>query len=250
MAGRQELDDYIRQCKASNFTRQQVERTLADSGWKEGDYRAAVDEAYGKIGRNKPAAPLPANASLPPDSDKPLILHPVHEYKQIAPGAWPVRKILHEECSKTYAPIQPVWQLVRGVWLLGLIIIFLICSLVSAAAVGPVGPLLAVILFAPLILAEGIEVWQALDTYRFSLQPEYVFVRAGAINPHYHLLPYENIQDAQVDQGLLERIFGVASVVVSTPASEARIPFLKMEDAKKFSHDVLTLARTHKNLAE
>jgi len=246
MTDRAGLDAYILQCQASGFSRRQVEEALLRSGWVREDFAQALERAYGQEDKST-FAKTPRKMSY-----ETVVAAQVQEHMPLtlAAGPWPVRKILVEECSQTYAPIQPAWRWVRGIGLAFLLVLFIIGSLLSAAAIGWLGPLALLLLMGPLMLAEALETWKVLDTYRFSLQPTHVFVRSGAINAHYHLLPYENIQDAQMDQGLLERVFGVASVVVSTPASEARIPFLKIEDAKRFQQDVLSRARMHKHMAE
>ncbi len=181
---------------------------------------------------------------------------PPHEYLRPPEIGFPLKKILAHESELAYAKLHPAAQLARLMGLALIIGIYATISLTAAFAISMTFPLwaaiLAIILLAlPFALSEGIEIIYLLDAFRFSLQEEYLFVRAGAIDPKYELVPYENIQDAQVSQdGLFDKLFNVSSVMVSTPASSILISYLPNEKAKKFREDLLTLARAHKNMAE
>ena len=121
----------------------------------------------------------------------------------------------------------------------------------NAAQISPwLSGLLVLFLAAPWLASLALGAWFIIDTYRFSLQDEFLFARSGVINPTYHVVPYENIQDAQVAQGFFERIFGIASVVVSTPASTVMLYAFDLADARKFREELLTLANLHRNMAE
>ncbi|HQT44402.1 MAG TPA: PH domain-containing protein, partial [Candidatus Micrarchaeota archaeon] len=108
------------------------------------------------------------------------------------------------------------------------------------------GPLLAL----PFFLAWAAEIIFIRKTFRFSLQKGFLFVRSGSINPNYEIVPYENVQDAQVSQGIFERIFGIANVYVSTPAGTVPVFGIKLESAQEFRKDLLALAKMHRGMAE
>lgn len=180
---------------------------------------------------------------------------PPHEYLRPPEIGFPLKKILAHEAELTYSKLHPAAQLGRLMGLALILGIYAAISLIAAFAISSIFPLwaaiLAIILLAlPFALSGAIEILYLLDAFRFSLQEECLFVRAGAIDPKYELVPYENIQDAQVSQGLFAKLFNVSSVMVSTPASSIFISYLPNEKAKKFREDLLTLARAHKNMAE
>lgn len=180
---------------------------------------------------------------------------PPHDYIRPHEVGFPISKILSKEAETTYCPIHPAAKYTRLFTFIVIMAFYASISLAAVFAASPVFPawaglLCAIAIALPFALSELVEIMFLLETYRFSLQQEYLFVRTGAIDPKYELIPYENIQDAQVSQGLVDKLFNVSSVVVSTPASSLFIPFLGNENAKKFREDLMTLAQLHKNMAE
>ncbi len=52
--------------------------------------------------------------------------------------------------------------------------------------------------------------------YFYDLTPDYIVIRKGPITPSEITIPYERIQDVYVDQDLLDRIFGLYDVHLSS----------------------------------
>jgi len=52
--------------------------------------------------------------------------------------------------------------------------------------------------------------------YFYDLTPDFVQIKKGPITPREITIPYERIQDVYVDQDLLDRIFGLYDVHLST----------------------------------
>lgn len=52
--------------------------------------------------------------------------------------------------------------------------------------------------------------------YSYDLTPDYVVIKKGPITPHEITIPYERIQDVYVDQDILDRIFGLYDVHLSS----------------------------------
>lgn len=180
---------------------------------------------------------------------------PLHEYLKRNDGFWPIRKIMLDESSKTYANIHPFALAGSVIFLLVSLLVYIGIALAIATSISGIVPAwlslsAAIFLLLPWFLAVVIETILLLSSFRFSLQQEYLFVRAGAISPAYHMIPYENVQDTQVMQGVIQRALGIATVVVSTPANTVFIQDISLEEAQKFREDLLTLARMHKNMAE
>ncbi len=163
---------------------------------------------------------------------------------------------MDNECSLTYSRLHPVGQQIGAVMFLAVLavflaIAFLISSFASALQI-PFTLAFASLLFIalPFFLSWAIEIFLMLDSFRFSLQQECVFVRRGAISPTYDVVPYENVQDAQVSQGPIQRMVGAATIIVSTPASSVIIPNAMLNDAQDFKNELLALAKIHKGMAE
>ena len=53
-------------------------------------------------------------------------------------------------------------------------------------------------------------------TYFYDLTPDYIVIRKGPITPREITIPYERVQDVYVDQDLLDRIFGLYDVHLSS----------------------------------
>jgi len=52
--------------------------------------------------------------------------------------------------------------------------------------------------------------------YFYDLTPDYIVIKKGPITPQEITIPYERIQDVYVDQDLLDRIFGLYDVHLSS----------------------------------
>jgi putative membrane protein len=52
--------------------------------------------------------------------------------------------------------------------------------------------------------------------YFYDLTPDFIQIRKGPITPREITIPYERIQDVYVDQDILDRIFGLYDVHLST----------------------------------
>jgi membrane protein YdbS with pleckstrin-like domain len=52
--------------------------------------------------------------------------------------------------------------------------------------------------------------------YFYDLTPDYVVIRKGPITPREITIPYERIQDVYVDQDILDRLFGIYDVHLSS----------------------------------
>lgn len=53
-------------------------------------------------------------------------------------------------------------------------------------------------------------------TYQYDLTEDYVIIKKGPIAPQEITIPYDRIQDVYLDQDLLDRLFGLYDVHIST----------------------------------
>lgn len=56
------------------------------------------------------------------------------------------------------------------------------------------------------------------STYSFSFLPEYIQMRSGIISRSEVHVPYRAVQDVTVTQGVIERLFGLATVNIQNAA--------------------------------
>ena len=70
-------------------------------------------------------------------------------------------------------------------------------------------------LFLIVILTYLYQKWY-YDVYFYDLTDDYVIIKKGPITPHEITIPYERIQDVYVDQDILDRIFGLYDVHLSS----------------------------------
>jgi membrane protein YdbS with pleckstrin-like domain len=70
-------------------------------------------------------------------------------------------------------------------------------------------------LFLIVVLTYMYQKWY-YDVYFYDLTDDYVIIKKGPITPHEITIPYERIQDVYVDQDILDRIFGLYDVHLSS----------------------------------
>lgn len=59
------------------------------------------------------------------------------------------------------------------------------------------------------------EVWY-YKTYQYDLTDDYVIIKKGPLAPQEITIPYDRIQDVYLDQDILDRMFGLYDVHIST----------------------------------
>ena len=71
------------------------------------------------------------------------------------------------------------------------------------------------LLFLVMLLTYLYQRWY-FAVYFYDLTPDYIQIRKGPITPREITIPYERIQDVYVDQDLLDRMFGLYDVHLSS----------------------------------
>ncbi|MBX7157247.1 MAG: PH domain-containing protein [Verrucomicrobiae bacterium] len=81
--------------------------------------------------------------------------------------------------------------------------------------------------------------------YFYDLAADYIVIRKGAITPQEITIPYERIQDVYVDQDILDRIFGLYDVHLSSATVSsgiaAHIDGLEKSEADGLKHALLKI---------
>lgn len=89
----------------------------------------------------------------------------------------------------------------------------LIKAPILAAILGP----LAFILSIAIVywIAHTYQTWY-FNTYFYELTPDYIIIKKGVFTPKEINIPYERVQDVYVDQDILDRMFGLFDVHISS----------------------------------
>lgn len=74
------------------------------------------------------------------------------------------------------------------------------------------------ILFAIIFAAHVIWIFLWKSTYFFEFLPEYILMRSGILSRSEVHVPYKAVQDVTVKQGIIERLFGLATVTIENAA--------------------------------
>ena len=92
-------------------------------------------------------------------------------------------------------------------------------------------------------------VWSLLayNSYRYELSKEGLEKRLGVITKRAMTIPYENIQNIEIDRNLLARIFGLSELRIETagvhPESEGRLAGLRRLEAETLKNELIKRSR-------
>lgn len=106
-------------------------------------------------------------------------------------------------------------------WTFLLVIAYLVLTVVIWVASGDLSliGLTTLGFFSLIIIISGIEFlyqrWY-FAVYYYDLAPDYIVIKKGPITPREITIPYERVQDIYVDQDILDRIFGLYDVHLSS----------------------------------
>jgi membrane protein YdbS with pleckstrin-like domain len=140
------------------------------------------------------------------------------------------------------APVRdPAWSLSRsaiGLWVTEGVIGTLVYGALVAAFVlfvpdgGPV-PVLRWLLPALLVVyagtAIGIRPWVRYRVHRWEVTGEAVYTLTGWLTRTWTLVPISRIQTVDVTRGVLQQLFGLATVAVLTASSQGTVRVLHLE---------------------
>jgi hypothetical protein len=149
---------------------------------------------------------------------------------------------------------EPAWQLSRSaiwLWVTEGVIGTLVYGLVVAAVVlfvpdsagGPVPVLrwlLPVLVGVYAAVAIGIRPWVRYRVHRWEVTAETVHTLTGWLTRTWTLVPVARIQTVDVTRGVLQQLYGLASVAVLTASSQGtvRVPHLEVTVAERVAEDL------------
>jgi membrane protein YdbS with pleckstrin-like domain len=157
--------------------------------------------------------------------------------------------------STLTAPVRdPAWSLPRsaiGLWLTegAIASVFLGAAAAVVALVVPSwvgGPLPVLRWLLPVlaglyaVVAIGVRPWIRHRVHRWEVTDEAVYTLTGWLTRTWTLVPIARIQTVDVTRGVLQQLFGLASVVVLTASSQGtvRIPHLESDIARRVADDL------------
>ena len=159
----------------------------------------------------------------------------------------------------TAAPVrEPAWSMPRsaislwvtesviGCFFLGLAVATFLLF-VPASSGGPVPVLrwlvpIAAVAYA--VVAIGVRQWFKHRVYRWEITHDAAFTRTGWLSQTWTLVPISRIQTVDVTRGLLQQVYGLATVAVLTASSQGtvRIHHLEHDVARRVAADLAARA--------
>ena len=107
-------------------------------------------------------------------------------------------------------------------WIILFLIIYGISAVFFLSAKAAISNLFGIVtfsifafLFFMVIITYLYQRWY-YNVYFYELTDDYVIIKKGPITPHEITIPYERIQDVYVDQDILDRVFGLYDVHLSS----------------------------------
>jgi membrane protein YdbS with pleckstrin-like domain len=149
---------------------------------------------------------------------------------------------------------DPAWPLSRtaiGLWVSEGVLTTLVLGLLAGLFTGfaPVslgGPvpvlrwLLPVLVVLYAAVAVGVRPWVRWRVHRWEVTGEAVYTLTGWLSRTWTLVPVSRIQTVDVTRGVVQQLFGLATVVVLTASTQGtvRIPHLQAEVARRVAEDL------------
>ena len=155
----------------------------------------------------------------------------------------------------TATPVrEPAWSMPRSaisLWVVESLIGCLFLGLAVAAFLlfvpadvgGPVPLLRWVVPIAAAVyavVAVGIRPWFKHRVYRWEITADVAYTRSGWLSQTWTLVPIARIQTVDVTRGVLQQLFGLATVAVLTASSQGtvRIHHLEHDVAQRVADDL------------
>ena len=155
----------------------------------------------------------------------------------------------------TAAPVRdPAWQVSRGaigLWTTEGVIETVVFALgavaflifVPASVGGPIPFLrwaVPVLVVVDAVVSIGVRPRLRYRVHRWEVTDEAVYTLTGWLSRTWTLVPIARIQTVDVTRGLMQQVFGLASVAVLTASSEGtvRVPHLEADVAQRVADDL------------
>jgi membrane protein YdbS with pleckstrin-like domain len=113
---------------------------------------------------------------------------------------------------------------------------------------GWVVPLLWILVALAAIVQIGIEPELRYRRWRYAIHDDEIDIRHGVWSIKRTLVPITRVQHVDTEQGVLQQMFGVATVVFHTAAGKTVIPALEPEEAERARNRIALLARGERDV--
>ena len=161
----------------------------------------------------------------------------------------------HEPVSAVASPVRdPAWQVSRGaigLWVAEGVIETVVFALgavaflifVPATVGGPIPFLrwaVPVLVVVDAVVSIGVRPRLRYRVHRWEVTDEAVYTLTGWLSRTWTLVPIARIQTVDVTRGVMQQVFGLASVAVLTASSEGtvRVPHLEADVAQRVADDL------------
>lgn len=147
---------------------------------------------------------------------------------------------------------EPAWQLSRsaiGLWVTEGVLASVLLGIGAAAVAvfvpssAPVGFLrwllpVAVVLYA--VVTIGVRPWLRFRVHRWEVTADAVYTLTGWLTRTWTLVPISRIQTVDVTRGVVQQLFGLATVAVLTASSQGtvRVWHLEADVAQRVADDL------------
>ena len=145
--------------------------------------------------------------------------------------------------------VRNVWRLNDAIWIT-VVMLPLLGTAFGLTFVPEVAGVARVALIASFVVwVAMLVVWLAVlppiryVRWRYEVTPEYLDIAKGIIWRKRYTIPFIRVQNTDTRQGPILRLFGLASVTVSTAAHEHEIPGLEVSVAEDLRDRAAELAR-------
>src|SRR4051812_9464448 len=159
-----------------------------------------------------------------------------------------------EPMTRTLSPARkPAWSLSRSaIWLwitqgiIGSLVVGLAVVAFSLLVPGDEGPLPLLRWAAPVlavlyvVVAVGVRPFVRYRVHRWEITGDSVYTLTGWLTRTWTLVPVARIQTVDVTRGVLQQLFGLASIAVLTASSQGtvRVPHLEVDVAERVAEDL------------
>ena len=152
--------------------------------------------------------------------------------------------------NQLHPRVKIVWRITHVMLWVLLCGLMVVTSLISVGLVGYVNPALKIVFLCECIVAcvfgiVYVLVWPQISylRWRYELGEHELDIARGIIWRKRFIIPFVRVQNTDTNQGPLMRLFGLASVTVSTAAGEHVIPGLSIQEADCLRDLIATQAR-------
>ncbi|OHA52227.1 MAG: hypothetical protein A3A97_04970 [Candidatus Terrybacteria bacterium RIFCSPLOWO2_01_FULL_40_23] len=131
--------------------------------------------------------------------------------------------------------------------------LFIFLSTEISIGITPIFFVLLIVWFIILLVIAYIWAKLSYQNYKYELTDNGFKKELGVIRKKYVTIPYDRIQNVDIDRGIIARILGLSDIKIQTAGmsgmmgAEGRLPGLSVQDAEIVRDDLIKRAKTHTN---